>query len=183
MAFCPNCGVQLTTDDKFCPNCGNSLAARQEETVQVAPTYSAPVYTAPVAPANPIPTAPVYTAPTAQAYQPQYQTVVAEPEVAAKTKAQGFVGMGLAIGGLVLAVVGLLYTFIGLEIAGMALGMAIGFGIFSMPLGIVGRNLCNKSMDAGFRSGACSAGSKVGLAAIIVTIVMTFFGFISMMMV
>ena len=197
MAFCPNCGFQLTGEDKFCPNCGNSVDTKQEQetTVLVEPAYTAPTYVAPEAPtytaaptyATPtqsIPTTPVYTAPTAQAYQPQYQsyqTVVAEPVVETKTKVQGFVGMGLAIGGLVMAVIGLLYTFASMGITGMSFGMAIGFGMFAMPLSIVGRSLCGKSEDAGFRSGACAAGTKVGLAGIIVTIVMTVFGFITLM--
>ena len=195
MAFCPKCGFQLISEDNFCPNCGSVVENRQppvqEEPVPVTPEQAepeytvsvTPVYAQPSAPVYPIPTTPVYTAPDAQAYQAQTAVpVVAEPTVSAKTKVLGFVGMGVAIEGLFMAVFGLLYTLAGMSMEGVGFVFALVWGAFSLPSGIVGRFLCNKSQLAGFKSGACTAGIKVGLAAIIVTAVMLFFGFINLVM-
>ena len=186
MAFCPNCGIELTGEDKFCPGCGKAVEARQapvqEATVQEIPVT--PVYAEPSAPVYPIPTAPVYTAPTAAAYQAASTTVTAVTEVPVKAKVMGFVGMGLSIGGLMFGVIGLLYTFLGLSIGeGAGFMFAFVYGAFTLPLGLIGRSLCNKSQWAGFQSAACSVGSKLGIATIIVTAVMLFFGFVSLAMI
>ena len=103
----------------------------------------------------------------------------AEPVVSVKDKVLGFVGMGLGISGLFIAVLGLLYTLIGMLETGVALGMAIAFGMFSFPLGFVGRALSKKSAEGGNLSRACSVGSALALAAIIVSFVMLFLGIIN----
>lgn len=171
MAFCSKCGNQIEDTARFCNVCGAPVAT-------AAPQNSG--YSAPNQYSNP--NQYQYSSPN------QYSTYAPTPtyaqsEVSAGAKAKGFVGMGLAIGGLVFAILGLLYTFVGLaeEIGEVALGMAIGFGIFSMPLALVGRYLCNKSEEEGNFSGAVSAGMKLGIAGIIVSAVMFFFGFIGMM--
>ena len=90
--------------------------------------------------------------------------------------------MAMAIGGMALAIIGLLYVLIGLEEGdGFSFGLAIGFGIFSLPLSIVGRIMAGKSQEAGNTSGMCSTGRTLGLVGLIVSAVMFFFGFISLM--
>lgn len=106
--------------------------------------------------------------------------VKAEPVVSGKIKALGFVGMGLGIGGVAMGSLGLLYSLIGLNLVGMGFVWAMIFGLFSVPLSIVGRILSNKSIEGGNTSGAASAGAKLGIAGLIVSAVMLFFGFISL---
>ena len=106
--------------------------------------------------------------------------VKAEPVIDGKTRALGFVGMGLGIGGVVMGALGLLYTMIGLNLEGMGFAFSLIFGLFSMPMSIVGRILSNKSIEGGNTSGVCSAGTKLGMAGMIVSAVMLFFGFISL---
>ena len=150
MSFCPNCGNSLETTSKFCPNCGTAVAE------------TAPVST------------PIVVEPVSQVYS--------TPVVSAKAKVLGFVGMGIAIGGLVLAIFGLLYTFIGMatEEIGLGFGLSVGFGLFSLPCSIVGRILCGNSVGMGNCSKSCSVGSKMGIAGIIVSAVMLFFGLITL---
>lgn len=152
MSFCSNCGNPLDTTSKFCSNCG-------------APIAQAPVAQAPVA------------APVIVESAPYIR------EVPVKAKVTGFIGMGLSIGGLIMAIIGLLYTFMFISIepeAGFV--FSIVFSLFSLPLSIVGRVLCKNSAAMGNRSSACSAGSKLGVAGIIVSGVMLFFGLISLSM-
>ncbi len=150
MPFCSNCGNPLDASSKFCSSCG-------------AP--------------NTEPAAPVVT-PVIVESAPQIPEV---PAVPVKAKVLGFVGMGLAIGGLFFAIFGLLYTFIGLAAeAALGFGFSIGFGLFSLPLSIVGGVLCNNSIGMGNRSAVCSIGSKLRVAGIIVSAVMLFFGLISL---
>ena len=106
--------------------------------------------------------------------------VKAEPVVSGKTKALGFVGMGLGIGGVVMGSLGLLYSLIGLNLEGLGFVWAMIFGLFSVPASIVGRILSYKSIEGGNPSGAASAGAKLGIAGLIVSAVMLFFGFISL---
>jgi len=90
------------------------------------------------------------------------------------------VGMGLGIGGVVMGALGLLYAMIGLNLEGMGFVFSLVFGLFSVPLSIVGRILSAKSIAGGNTSGAASAGMKLGIAGLIVSAVMLFFGFISL---
>ena len=175
MSYCSQCGNAIDNGAKFCSHCGAAVAAaaapvyNEVPEVNTLPVEPAPVATAPVV-AAPVATAPVATAPA----------VAAEPVVSAGTKVLGFVGMGLGIGALFFAVIGLISTLQGLEEVGMGFGMSIGFGMFSVPAAIVSRILCNKSIQAGNTSAVCNVGSKLSLAAIIVSGVMAFIGMLSL---
>ena len=175
MFFCSNCGAKLEDGSKFCTTCGTPVAPAAEPATQpvVEEVPVAPVYSAPVEPVYAPPSAPTYSAPVS----PVYATV----EVPTNVKIQGFVGMGLAIGGLFFAALGLLCAMIGIGEEGLGFGYSIGYGIFSWPLSIVGKILCGKSQEAGNTSTPCSVGSKLGLAGIIVSAVMMFFGLINLM--
>lgn len=175
MSFCTHCGNALGADAKFCGKCGAAVAAPVAAAPVVeAPVVAAPVVEAPVVEIIPevaaVPAAPVYVAPV----------VNTEPVLSTKDKVLGFVGMGLGIGALFFAIVGLLYTMIGMEAYAMGFGMSFAFSLFSVPMAIIGRILCGKSMDAGNTSAACSVGSKLSLAAIIVSGVMVFLGFVNL---
>ena len=149
-----------------------------------------PAYQAPAQPAYQAPAAPVYQAPVQPVYQqaPVYQTP-AQPAYQAPqqrtgidggTRAKGIVGMALGIGGFALAIIGMIYVLIGLDFGyGLSMGFAVGFGIFSLPLSIVGRILAGKSQDMGNDSKMCSVGRVLGLVGIIVTAVMFLFGIMS----
>ena len=150
MSFCPNCGCSLEPSSKFCRNCGAAVAEPSIPAVPVAPAVVAPVPQ-------------VYNAP-----------------VSTGAKVQGYVGMGLAIGGLFFAIIGLLYTFIGLVAEGLAFAFAIAFSFFSMPLSIIGGVLCDRSQEEGNTSTACSVGCKLRTAGIIVSAVMLVIGFLNL---
>jgi len=71
--------------------------------------------------------------------------------------------------------------FLGMTIGeGAGLVFALVFGFFSFPLSIVGGILCNNSMNMGNYSTPCSVGTKLRIAGIIVSAVMLFFGFLSL---
>ena len=147
----------------FCINCGNQLAENDKfcnacgAKVSEANTYMQ------------------------ESLQPAYvEAKPAEVVVSAKDKALGFVGMGLSIGGLFMACFGILYTALGMIETGLGFGMSIAFSLFSLPLSIVGRNLCNRSVERGNTAKPCSIGRGLGLAGIIVTGVMLFLGIINL---
>lgn len=166
MSFCSYCGNQLEESAKFCSKCGSAVAAPAEPSV-----------------AAPVPTQPVYSAPV---YTPIYNAPSVIPEVSGKAKAMGFIGMGLGIGGLVFAIIGI-FCVIGFMsdyyLAEMAFFWALYLSFFSMPMSIVGRILAGKGMEGGNFSGACKAGSGLGLAGLIISCVMLFLGFISLAMI
>lgn len=147
----------------FCINCGNQLAENDKfcnacgAKVSEANTYMQ------------------------ESLQPAYvEAKPAEVVVSAKDKALGFVGMGLSIGGLFMACFGILYTALGMIETGLGFGMSIAFSLFSLPLSIVGRNLCNRSVERGNTAKPCSIGRGLGLAGIIVTGVMLFLGIVNL---
>lgn len=162
MAYCSNCGSQIDASAKFCSSCGTPVPAPVPvETVQTAPAE------------------PVYTAPAVQTYIAPAAPV--KRTVSVKAKVLGFIGMGLAIGGLFFAIIGILYTMIGMVEQGLGFGMSLSFSLFaSLPLSIVGKILCNQSEQAGNTARVCSIGSKLGVAAIIVSGVMLFLGVINL---
>ena len=152
MSYCSNCGNPLDENVKFCANCGTPVAAPEATVAPVVPAV--PTYVEPAAPVVPV-----------------------------KAKVLGFVGMGLAIGGLIFAIIGLLYTFVFMSVeAEMGFIFAFVWSIFSLPLSIIGGVLCSRGAEMGNHSAPCSVGSKLRIAGIIVSAVMLFFGFISLVM-
>ena len=142
MNFCPNCGQRVEETMKCCPNCGAAVN-------QPAPVYPMP----------------------------------AKPGIPGKVKAKGYVGLGLSIDALIASIIGLYFTMIFFLVStGVYLEEGIGmgfvttifgwiFGAITLPVGIVGRIMCKKSMEAGNTSKACSAGAKLGLAGIILSVI------------
>ncbi len=163
-----NTNEQQIPAENTCPAC-------ETPAPEAAPVYTAPAPT--YAPPAPTYTPPVYTPPV---YTPPAYPAPVETVVPTKAKVLGFVGMGLGIGSLVLAILGILYTLIGFAVDGMGFGMSIGFGMFSMPLSIVGKILVNQSIEAGNNTTACSVGSKMSTAGLAVTCVMLALGFTSL---
>ena len=168
MFFCSQCGNAVEEGSKFCNKCGAPVS-----TPAPAPTPAAPVYTAPVEQSAPYP-AP-YPVPVTTVAPVRNETVIS-----GKEKAMGFVGMGVSIGGLVMAVLGIIYTMLGMSLEGMGFYFSLIFGLFSTPMGFVGRSLCTKSAARGNTMSSCSVGTKIGLAAIIVSFVMIGLGLISL---
>lgn len=142
MNFCPNCGHAVDETMKCCQNCGEAV------------NQSAPVY--------PIP---------------------AKPGLPVKVKVKGYVGMGISIDALVASILGVYFTMVCfLASLGVYLGEGVGigfistifgwlFGVITLPVSIVGRILCRNSLREGNTSKACSAGAKLGLAGIILSVV------------
>lgn len=184
MLFCINCGTQLNPGDGFCRSCGTPVPAQTPaEPVAAETTYAPP---APVEPtyAPPAYTPPPYTPPVYTPPAPEYNNIPvyhAEPVITPKAKALGFVGMSLGIAGLFFAVIGLLYTLIGLEEEVVGFVFAMVFSILSLPCSILGKVFYSKAEEAGNTTTPPSVGNKLGLAGIIVSAVMLFFGFISLM--
>ena len=154
MSFCSNCGNPVQPDSKFCANCGAVVSE---------------VNMAPVAPAAPV------------VVEPAPQVVCGEPVCPTNARVLGFVGMGLSIGGVVMAAIFLLYTIVFMGIDGeTAFGASLIYGMISMPLSIVGGVLSDKGRNMGNRSAVCSVSSKLRIAGIIVTAVMLFVGLIGL---
>lgn len=189
MAYCSSCGNYLDDSAKFCSVCGAQVKAPAAVVAPAEPVVTAaPVAEPVVEPAAPVvepvapvvepvkPAAPVYCAPAEPV-----RTYTAAPIVSTKTKVFGFVGMGLGIGSLFFAVLGIIYTAIGMFGGiGAGFGFSIGFGIFSAPCGIIGIKFCNDSYKAGNTSKVCNIGKKLAIAGIIVSGVMAFLGFIDL---
>ena len=90
--------------------------------------------------------------------------------------------MIMGIIGFVTALIGLIYTLILVtaETGAFGFGFSIGFALESLPLSIIGRSLCHRCIDEGDESKMASAGSGLGLAGIILTIIMLVLGFLSL---
>ena len=152
MSFCTQCGNPIQENTKFCSCCGASVSG---EPVQ-APQQEAPA--------------------------PSYAPVVsAKPVLSTKQKVFGFVGMGLAIFGLVMAAIGILYTILGLSLTGLGFMFAMIFGAFAIAPCIIGRIMCTNSIHNGNTSSCCTAGLITGLVGIIISGVMLFLGFINLL--
>lgn len=165
MSYCSKCGFPIDPADKFCRGCGTPVAAE----APAAPAYTQPEYS--------------YNQPSYDYNQPSYdynQPVYAyEQPQSTGSKAGAFIGMGLGIGGLFFALIGLINVLANLDYdAEFAFGMAVGFGIFSLPLSIIGMILGGKNSDCCKAGGA---GKGLGLAGVIISGVMLFLGFVSMM--
>ena len=192
MAFCPNCGNKIEDGGVFCGACGTSIAAPAAPAAPVepaAPAWAAPTTSTPAASwSAPAPSAPAWSAPQTPTYSaPTYSAPAwnapVKDEVSGGTKAKGIVGMVMGIFGMVFGIIGLIctMTFLGTWYSEEGFFLALYFSIFSLPLSIVGKVLASGSQDAGNTSGVCSAGKGMGLAGIILSAVMLFFGFICLM--
>ena len=164
MSYCSKCGTPLDASSKFCPGCGTLVESAQ------TPDSSA---------WNSVP----QTSYSSWDAMDPYSTpgVFVPPVVTGKAKALGFVGMALSIVGFILACIGLLATVATMEeLKGVALGMSIGYGIFALPMVIVGLALSKKSKNLGFTSAAPTAGVVLGIIGIILVGVMLVLGCISL---
>ena len=171
MFSCPNCGYKSEPAIDFCPVCGTRMV-----------NEAAPAYAAPAAPAYGAPAAPAYGAPAAPAYDPAaygMPVAPAAPEGASKGKviAGGIIG----ISGFSLAIFSIIFTLALLseEVYAVPFGIAIGFGIFSIPLSIVGLVLCGGAIKQGATMGLAKAGKILGLIGVILSGVALVLGIIS----
>ena len=186
MFSCPNCGYKSEPAIDFCPVCGTRMVneAAPAYAAPAAPAYgapAAPAYGAPAAPAYD-PAAPAYGAPAAPAYDPAaygMPVAPAAPEGASKGKviAGGIIG----ISGFSLAIFSIIFTLALLseEVYAVPFGVAIGFGIFSIPLSIVGLVLCGGAIKQGATMGLAKAGKILGLIGVILSGVALVLGIIS----
>lgn len=160
MIICPVCKKEVPETANFCTYCGASLAA------------------APVAENQP-PVQPQYTQPVQTQYiQPQYQ----QPQPAAPNKAFTIVGMALSIAGFATAIIGFFYIlmFLMVEFGSMAFGMAIGFGMFSFPLSLVGLIMSNKARNAGVFNVFTKLGKIFGVIGVAISGANLFFGIVGL---
>ena len=137
----------------FCPNCGNLM----DPSANFCKNCGAAVTEPGMAPAMTTP--PVY-----------YK----------RRKVLGFVGMGLSVGGVAMAGIGLLYTLIGLMSGIMAFIFSLFFGFYSIPLSLVGGVLSDKARSMGNPSSVCTIGSKLRIVGIIISVAMLFLGVIGL---
>ena len=167
MYFCTHCGKQVDPSAKFCSGCGE-------------PLNPPVVHTTPVGEIRVPQEPPVYKPQPVYQPAPQVRYQQPAPAISTKTKVLGFVGMGLGIGALFMAVLGILYTLIGMMDGALAFGMSVAFGMFSVPCGIVGMLLSKQSMEGGNRSKVCTIGVKLSIAGLIVSGVMMLCGLIGL---
>lgn len=176
MAYCSSCGNFMDPAAKFCSVCGAQAAAPAAPAEPVAPPVVEPVAPPVVEPVVEAPAAPTYYAPAEPA-----RTIPVMPVISGKTKTFGFVGMGLGIGSLALAVLGIICVIAGMTIgSALGFGYSIGYGLFSWPCAILGMKFSNQSYEAGNTSNVCSIGRKMAIAGMIVSGVMMFLGFIDL---
>lgn len=184
MYVCPNCNKQSETPANFCPRCGTAMIIAPEVQVEapqqavpqpqyVAPQPEQPQYAEPQQPQY---VQPQYTQPQYAPQQPMYnqpmyvQPQYVAPQPSTPSKAKAIVGMALGAAGLFFAVMGFFYTLAFVAIDGaFAIGMSIGFGIFSMPLSLVGFIMSSKARNAGDRSVFTKLGKIFGLVGTIVS--------------
>ncbi len=175
MYICPNCKAEHEQLFAFCSVCGNKMDASN---VVIEEPAAQPIAEQPVAE----PQAPIYQQPIEQPIyqQPMYQQPPVPHNIDGKLKAKGFVGMGLSIGGVVMAAIGFLYTAItiAVPVAGFMFGLI--FSMFALPLSIVGMILSRKAIAGGFVSGATKVGKILGLIGTIAGGVVLLMAFISL---
>lgn len=154
MAFCPDCGNQISPDAETCPNCGKGV--EQAAAQAAAPPPAAPPAGA-MPPAAPPPPGPAF-APPPPGPVPPMGTGPMPPgpawpaPVMAKKKTSG-----LAIASLILAITG----FICLPILGPILGLI---------LGIVAKSQIKKSSGQVEGGGLATAGIVLSVLAIVLVI-------------
>ena len=191
MAFCPNCGAQLSGNEAFCPSCASPVAAQPQQPVYQQPeqpTYQQPVYQQPEQPIyqqpvyqqpeQPTYQQPVYQQPEQPIYQqpvyqqpvyaqPVYQQTASQPTVQTGDKVKGFVGMGLGIVALVFAIIDFFMIFSVISFAPMA-GALIVYVIFTIALAIPGMILSVKAIGNGFKSAPAKLGKIFSLVSLII---------------
>lgn len=136
---------------------------------------------------TPVQETPAYTQPAAQpannhnsysAPQPNYYS---NAPVQGPSLAKKIVSMALSIAGFAMSIFDFLYVMIFLaEDGAFAFGFSFGFGIFCLPLGIVGLVMSNSCRNLGDESTFTRLGKIFGLIAVILTAVSFFFGFIGL---
>lgn len=186
MYICPNCNKQYEEPTNFCSNCGAAMTIASEPKVE-EPKVEIPVVEAPEIPATEAPTteAPVIEAPKPPvAAEPTYQPPFYQqpPQYAVQvnppSKAKAITGMALSAAGLAFAFMGFLYTLIFMMVDGAAgLGMSIGFGIFSLPLSLVGLIISGNNRNAGDRTVFSKIGKILGIVGVILSGVSFLIGF------
>lgn len=159
MYMCNHCQNTSDTPVNFCTVCGSRMVEQPQEVQPQQPVYQ------PESGQN----QPVYGQPQYPAAQP------AKPHLG-----KVITGMALGISGGSFGILGMLYTLIGMVEAGMAFGMAIAFSMFSAPLSIVGLVMSAKNIREGSTSGMCRVGKGLGLAGVILSGVMLFFGIMNL---
>lgn len=172
MKKCTQCNFETDKDIAFCPMCGAKIEAP-------APVQAEPVVVAPVAPVNPTPVNPTPVNPTP--VNPVYTAPVVSAPVEEPSLAKKIVGMALSASALMLAIYCLFYTVSAMDYDGaFAFGYAIGFSIFSMPMGIVGLTMSNKNREEGDTSVFSLLGKIFGIVSVALTGLVLFIGFCGM---
>ena len=96
MAFCSNCGNQLSDTAKFCAQCGTTVAGAKSSSTSapgVTPAAAAPIPTpAPPAPAAPVAVYPASNAPVHYVPAGQVPVAVAIPPAQSAQKKNGMIG-------------------------------------------------------------------------------------------
>ena len=167
MNLCPKCGAPLEPNAKFCSQCGAAVPA-----VEPQPAALQPIEQPPVAPQPPM-AEPVYSYAPQPSASPAYPAqppvyYVAQPPVKPPHLALKITAMALSIVGMVFLSMGGLYTLIGLAAEGVALGMAVAFALFFLPLSIVGLCLSVRCQNGGDTSAFSRVGKALGFAGIAV---------------
>ena len=182
MFSCPNCGYKSEPAIDFCPVCGTRMVneAAPAYAAPAAPAYGAPAYGAPAAPAYGAPAAPAYD-PAAPAYDPAAYGMPVAPAPAGPSKGKVIAGGIIGISGFSLAIFSIIFTLalVSEEVYAVPFGIAIGFGIFSIPLSIVGLVLCGGAIKQGATMGLAKAGKILGLIGVILSGVALVLGMIS----
>lgn len=160
MYICPRCNTQSEVPANFCPTCGAAMvmaatqqpdAPEQTAVQQTTPSYNPTTYT-----------------------YPPYQQPANRP-----SKAKAIVSMSLSAAGLLFAFLGFIYTSIFMAVEPEAgLVMAIVFGIFSLPLSIIGLCMASSVRRAGDTTVFSKLGRIFGIIGIIMAGLSMFIGFI-----
>lgn len=96
-------------------------------------------------------------------------------------RATGIIGMVISSIGLIFAVLGFIYVLIYASLSGtLSFSAAIGCGIFSLPLSVIGYIFSRSSANSGNFSICCRLGNIFGLIGMILTGVSVLLGYILM---
>ena len=174
MAFCPNCGAQLSGNEAFCPSCAAPVASQPQQPAYQQPVYEQPAYQQPVY-EQPTYQQPVYA-------QPVYQQTTSAAPVQTGDKIKGFVGMGLGIVALIFAIIDFVMIFAVIGYAPVAAGLIV-YVIFTIALAIPGMILSAKAIGNGFKGVPAKLGKIFSLVSLIiggVALLVSIIGLLSM---